>query len=621
MSERSGTSHRRRAQEMPPERVMAAAQQWNTPPVSQPIAPPRGYPQQGQPVQGGYPAGYAVGPMGQPYPGQAMPVNQPRPVTNWQTAPSQPVNPLQGHAPAPLTGGYIPPAAHRSAAPVRTDRPAVPSPHRGDLNGYVPPAPPGEPPKKGRGFWKLLIVLLLIAVAAVIGVVIVNSAQRTAEYNKTKAYVTSYDNVFCPNVWVDGIHLGGMTYDDAFAAVTAQAQQRSSTWYVNLTYQGQVVTTITAANLGMRVDVESVLAEAWMQGHMSEDPLERKAAMDVLLEHPYAGYTAMPSGNTAVIDNLLDELQTRIYIEPQDARLISFDASLSYPFVFQEEVVGRSLNTAELKSRLYTMVSTMESGDVELVPDVTYPTVTVANLKASLAMRASVYTPISASSTENRNNNIRRCFEKITGTVLQPGATFSFNNVVGKRTTANGFYSAIEYAYGEEVEGIGGGTCQASTTLYQAAVLSGLTVTAREPHSDAVKYAAYGQDATVYWEGKRKIDLVFRNSTDSPIYIVAAVQPDPSNRKRYIARVTIYGEDMGNVRYELVTEEVKVLKPPTEPEYKKDTKGTYVTYTDQQHVARKAKDGVVVQSYRVKYENDVEVERKPLFTDTYEAKS
>ena len=126
----------------------------------------------------------------------------------------------------------------------------------------------------------------------------------------------------------------------------------------------------------------------------------------------------------------------------------------------------------------------------------------------------------------------------------------------------------------------------------------------------------------MYWEGNRKIDLVFRNNTDSPLYFVAAVQSDPSNRKRLIARVSIYGESLGdNVRYELQSVTVKELDPPEEPEYVKDTKQQYVTYTDQEYTVRKAAKGYVVESYRVKYEGDTVTERTLLYTDTYKARS
>ena len=488
--------------------------------------------------------------------------------------------------------------------------------------GYIPPKRPdppmsngGEPPQKRGNNWIVILVAAVLVIAIGVG------AYYYHQDAQLRSAVTAFDNVFCPGVFVDGIALEGMTAEEGVAAVTAQAQTRNDSWYVNLTYQGQVVTTLTASQLGMTVDVADVMNQAWAQGHTG-DVYQRKDAMEQLLVTPFEGYTAMPGGDTSVVDGVLNEIKNLVYRAPTDATLVSFDPDKTDPFTFQDAVEGRTLDIEPLKEKLYQMVSTMESGDVEIEPDTIAPTVTLEELKKKYTLRASVYTPISSKSSENRTNNIRRCFELISGYVLDSGSKFSFNTVVGKRTVANGFYEAIEYAYGTEVMGVGGGTCQASTTLYQAAVEAGLDIITREPHSKSVSYAAYGEDATVYWEGNRKIDLVFKNSTDSPLYFVASVQSDPSNRKRLIAKVSIYGESLGDdVRYELQSQTVEILTAPEDPEYVKDTKQTYVTYTDEEYVARKAADGCKVESYRVKYVGDTAVERTLLFTDTYKAQS
>ena len=94
---------------------------------------------------------------------------------------------------------------------------------------------------------------------------------------------------------------------------------------------------------------------------------------------------------------------------------------------------------------------------------------------------------------------------------------------------------------------------------------------------------------------------------------------DPGNRTRLIAKVTMYGADPGNRRYELVTELTEVLPPPAEPEYIRDRNGKYVTYTDQRKVISGAKEGYVYRSYRVTYTDNAETEREYLYTDTYSA--
>lgn len=474
----------------------------------------------------------------------------------------------------------------------------------------------GQPPKRGGHTLRTaLVIVLCVALLAGLGA----GGYYALQQQQLRQYVASFDNVFCQGVYVDGIHLGGMTAEQGIAAVQAQAQQRNDAWSVRLTYQGKLVTEIKASQLNMNVDVYDTLNDAWAQGHTGTVD-ERRDAMEALMVTPYEGYTAMPGGDTSVIDNTLDSIRNYVYRAAQDASIVSFDPSKTDPFTFQEEVPGRYLDTEPVKEQLYRMVSTLESGEIALEPVEIAPQVTVEDLKKTVELRASAYTSISTTSTEERNNNIRRSFQLISGKVLQPGETFSFNDTVGERTEKNGFYPAIEYANGEHVMGIGGGVCQASSTVYIAAVQAGLQIIKREPHSDQVNYTDYGKDATVYWQYGRKIDLQFKNNTDGPIYMVAAVQSDPSNRKRLIAKVSLYGMSLGDVTYSLETKTIEELAPG-EDIIVQDKKAEYVTYTDQEYVERKARKGYVVESYRVKYVGGVEVERTLLYTDTYEARA
>ena len=410
-----------------------------------------------------------------------------------------------------------------------------------------------------------------------------------------------------------------MTAEQALNSVQSQIQQRHEAWKVQLTYNGEPIAEINADMLDFNVDPRSVLNEAWQQGHTG-DKEQRYETMIQLEQHPYMAYTAQPSGNTQVIDAKLNEIKAMIDTPAVDAEMKGFDPSLPYPFDISDEAYGYSLDTEPVKEQLYQMVSTMESGTVNLIPERIEPSVRKADLMKNYMLRSYASTPIDRHSTDDRNNNIRRAFELINGYKLEPNKTFSFNGVVGERTPENGFFPAIEYVYGEHVEGYGGGVCQASTTLYQAAVCAGLKVLKREPHSDKVSYSDLGKDATVYWYGKRRIDLTFRNNTDSTIYIVAAVKQDSTNKKRLNATVAIYGQDMGDIRYEMESEIAETLPAPFKPEYKKDTNGTYVTYKDQQKSVSAAKEGYVVNCYLVEYTSGEMTNRKLMYTDRYEPK-
>lgn len=118
----------------------------------------------------------------------------------------------------------------------------------------------------------------------------------------------------------------------------------------------------------------------------------------------------------------------------------------------------------------------------------------------------------------NRGQNVANAASRINGKVILSGETFSFNETVGRRSAANGFKPAPEYLNGETVTGIGGGTCQVSTTLYSAVLYADLQVVTRRNHSMSVGYAPLGQDATVSDGG---IDFKFHNDTDYPVKIEA----------------------------------------------------------------------------------------------------
>ncbi|MGE5389868.1 MAG: VanW family protein [Deltaproteobacteria bacterium] len=129
------------------------------------------------------------------------------------------------------------------------------------------------------------------------------------------------------------------------------------------------------------------------------------------------------------------------------------------------------------------------------------------------------YTTITNSSA-NRINNIVLSCSSINGRVLAPGEVFSFNGTVGQRTTQRGYRTAPVYSGNKVVTGVGGGICQTSTTLYNAARESGMQVIERHHHTLPVHYIASGNDATVSWG---TADFKFRNNKDYRVKIMARV--------------------------------------------------------------------------------------------------
>jgi len=121
-----------------------------------------------------------------------------------------------------------------------------------------------------------------------------------------------------------------------------------------------------------------------------------------------------------------------------------------------------------------------------------------------------------AVSDKDRNFNLKLAASKLNGYVLQPGVEFSFNGVVGDRTEKEGYKIAHVITAGEMVDGLAGGTCQISTTLFGASFFAGLEVVKTTPHSRPSTYVTMGLDATVVYP---TTDLIMKNPYDFPVVI------------------------------------------------------------------------------------------------------
>ena len=430
--------------------------------------------------------------------------------------------------------------------------------------------------------------------------------------------------LFCEGVYVDGISLGGMTPEQAKNAVLSQISQRYFNWEIRLFYQGQDLgEPINKDTVGMTVDIGTALQQAYDLGHTGDEEQQQREAEE-LKTNPRMFSTEAPRVNGSAIDAIISRVKKRIDTPVQTAATVYFDHNRpDHPFTIEKGAAGRALNEDAVRQRVYDLVSRSSGENLELESYMMPVSAeeTAEGAEKLYALRAAAETPISSTSPDERNQNIELALDKINGTILKPGEKFSFNGTVGERTAKNKFQVAKEYAYGDEQDGIGGGVCQASTTVYLAAVRAGLEILKREPHSMQVSYTGYGMDATVAWAGRHIIDLEFRNNTENNIYIMADLEKNKKGRATK-AKVWIYGMDLGDIRYEIETEETEE-PAPTEPKYIKDQQGKYVTYTDEEKSVKKARPGCTVYSYRAAYIGRKLIERIPLNggkPDIYEPK-
>ena len=158
---------------------------------------------------------------------------------------------------------------------------------------------------------------------------------------------------------------------------------------------------------------------------------------------------------------------------------------------------------------------------------VLYPNVTT-NMIGSEAFpdQLSSFSTNYSAQNVNRTTNLRLAANKINGTVVMPGEEFSYNKVVGERTIAAGYKEAPIYVSGRVEDGLGGGICQITTTLYNAVVYANLEITERTNHQFVPSYAGASRDATVVYGA---IDFKFKNNRNYPIKILCSVSSGVAN--------------------------------------------------------------------------------------------
>ncbi|KKB73428.1 MULTISPECIES: VanW family protein [Bacillus] len=242
----------------------------------------------------------------------------------------------------------------------------------------------------------------------------------------------------------------------------------------------------------------------------------------------------LPLPGTPIIDggkyrSFIDKLDRKIYRAPVNAVINDYGKIVPGK-------VGYRLYRHAFKEQFYSYFFGNGPSKVE-VPELNiYPKVDSELLAHIRVQQIGQYVTYFNSGNKSRSHNISLAAKAIDNHVVFPNETFSFNEVVGQRTKNKGYMSAPIIVRGELSEGIGGGICQVSSTLYNAVDRAGLKIVQRYSHSRRVPYVPRGRDATVSWNGP---DFRFQNKYNQPVLIRA---------KRYGGSmvVTLYSSDVIN---------------------------------------------------------------------------
>ncbi|SFT25727.1 VanW family protein [Paenibacillus sp. BC26] len=235
---------------------------------------------------------------------------------------------------------------------------------------------------------------------------------------------------------------------------------------------------------------------------------------------------------------------------------------------------------------------------------VIHPSITLQRLKAEGVERL-----ISSFTTEFRTSGAGRAFnvtmtaKTLSGMELAPGEIFDYSRIIALTSKKYGYRQAPVILNGEFVPGVGGGICQVSSTLYNAVLFAGLDMVERRNHSLPVAYLPMGRDATYADDA---INFKFKNTTGKHLVIVTEVK----NRQ---VTVKIFGTLPKNVQYKIESKTVATVVPPV-----KEVPSASILPGERRKLAS-GKPGYIVETFRTKLENGVQVSRKRISRDTYRA--
>ena len=375
------------------------------------------------------------------------------------------------------------------------------------------------------------VILMIVIVSVVYGMQSSGRHKPIQQETETETVTEVPETELEKEVSVDGISITGMSREEA-----RQTLIDHYPWAMKAQYQDD---TYEITNL-MTVKIDGLLDEIYSS-------------------EPKNIYTLDASGLDTAVDQEIESMKARWNKAAKNGSISSYDAS-SDSFTFAGEQTGIAINEEQLKSDIQSALSAKQFDKVITVSaSEVQPEYSTAAAKQKYKTIGTYTT--NTTSNSKRNTNIRLAAAALNGTIVGPGQEVSFNDTVGQRTEAKGYQGAAAYNNGEVVQEIGGGVCQVSTTLYNAALKAGMKISMRRSHTFEPSYVTPGMDATVSWGGP---DFRFINTSSSAIGIKASY----SNQT---VTVSIYGVPVleDGVTYSLEATKTETFDLP-EPHYEED---------------------------------------------------
>lgn len=394
---------------------------------------------------------------------------------------------------------------------------------------------------------KITIVLILVIVS------LFNLGMKKNEIIK--------DPKIFKNIYIEDINVEDLT--------TKQAEDKINEYYhpkdINIRYN-QKTWVINKDIIKLNYNVDKAVKLAKDYTRTEDNLLNLRRIFDLAIKKQHK-IKLKASYDEAKLSEVIESIKKEINKNEVNATV---SISESSQIKTTESKDGLEVDISKLKEEIYEMIKEKDIKDIYLPVKVIKPKINTSDVKSINAILGQYSTSFNDKSS--RGNNIYTSGKSTSDIVIMPNETFSYNTATGPRTWSNGYKSAKVIVGGKYVNGEGGGVCQVSTTIYNAALISNMEIVEVHNHTYPSRYAPKGKDAAVSYG---YIDFKFKNPYSHPVYIKNIIKNGAITTK-------IYGCD-------------------------KDKKKLYIR-TDEKHEEEK----IYVNTYRVYLDNNNQKEREEL---------
>lgn len=406
-----------------------------------------------------------------------------------------------------------------------------------------------------------------------------------------KSYCMSNESKIYENIYIENIDVSGLTKNDTIKKINDSLYKDK---YIKLNYQNKEYD-LNLNDINFKFEVEDAADRAISIGRGSDIFTNVKTKLNLRL-----GKNIKLNVDTTYDENKLKEyiknLSEEINISPIDSSITIENDK----FNVSKEIYGINLNQDKLFNEINKQIINKDFKNVDIPIESINPKYTYEKLSNINSVLGQYETKFNLKN-QNRVSNIKLAINKINNVLIDSKEEFSFNDIIGKRSTEQGFKNAPIIVNGEMQLGMGGGICQVSSTVYNAALYSGLEIVQARNHSIPSGYIQKGRDATVSYGN---IDLVFKNNYRYPVLIKNEVKADK-------IITTIYGNEDDKKIVDIKTEIIQTIK------FNMIEKESDDLYEGKTKVESKGRNGYKVKTYRVYKNYDGSVINEELVNESY----